>query len=255
MAVLACMFLCPPAIAQDGAIRQFDIQTLEKLGHDMYVQDQAAWRATDALMALHPQAELLKENVHGWIVEDRTDGELVRFIRTGDGGPEAAYDISYSSGKPVVSAPQDGKLTEAEKAQYAARGLAIKSVTERCGDNYNTVVLKDPVGPGWLAWALAATNNPNLIMAGGHHRLSVSADGTQVLQMDALSRSCAILEKGSAPAGKTLAGLFTTQLVSNLPVETFVFISLGQDLPIFVGTPDRSVWRIANGKISRIDTK
>lgn len=251
----AGVLVCSPAIAQDGTIRQFDIPTLERLGHDMYLQDQAAWHATDALMALHPQADLLKENVHGWIVEDRQDGELVRFIRTSDSGPEAAYDVSYTGGKPVVSVPQDRNLTDSEKGQYAARDLAIKSVTQRCGDNYNTVVLKDPAGPGWLAWALAATNNPNLIMAGGHHRLSVSADGTQVLQMDALSRSCAILEKGQAPAGKTLAGLFTTQLVSNLPVETFVFISLGQDIPIFVGTPDRSVWRIANGKISRIDAK
>lgn len=255
MAVTACLFLCPPVMAQDSAIRQFDIPTLEKLGHDMYIQDQAAWHATDALMALHPQADLVKEGVRGWIVEDRPNDELVRFIRMGDGGPEAAYDISNTSGKPAVSVPQDRKLTDAEKAQYAARDLATKSVTQRCGDNYNTVVLKDPAGPGWLAWALAASNNPNLVMAGGHHRLTVSADGTQVLQMDALSRSCAVLEKGPAPAGKTLAGVFTTQLVSNLPVETFVFISLGQNLPIFVGTPDRAVWRIANGKISRIETK
>jgi len=247
----ACALLCAPAAAQE--IRQFDIPTLEKLGHDMYIQDQASWHATDALMALHPQAELVKENVRGWIVEDQRDGQLVRFIRMGNAGPEAAYDISYASGKPVVSVPRDRNLTDSEKAQYAARDLAIKSVTQRCGDNYNTVVLKDPTGTGWLAWALAATTNPNLVMAGGHHRLTVSADGSQVVQMDALSRSCAVMQKGGAPAGGKVAGLFTTQLVSNLPVETFVFLSLDQGLPIFVMTPDRTLWRIADGKISKID--
>jgi hypothetical protein len=52
--ISVCLLFCSPAMAQDPAIRQFDIPTLEKLGHDMYVQDQAAWHATDALMALHP---------------------------------------------------------------------------------------------------------------------------------------------------------------------------------------------------------
>ncbi|HEX4636080.1 MAG TPA: hypothetical protein VH189_07840 [Rhizomicrobium sp.] len=254
IAAVVCVLSCPWAAAQEGSIRQFDVPTLEKLGHDMYLQDRAAWHASDALIAVHPQADLLKEKVRGWIVEDRPDGQLVRFIRTGDTGPEAAYDISNASGKPVVTAPQDRNLTGSEKAQYFARDLALKSVTQRCGDNYNTVVLKDPAGPGWLAWALAATSNPNLVMAGGHHRLTVSADGTQVVQMDALSRSCAMLQKGgSVPAGGKLAGLLTTQLVSNLPVETFVFLSLNQGLPIFVMTPDRTLWRVADGKISQIN--
>src|SRR6188768_623768 len=95
LAALACaMALAFPCRAQDAApeIRRFDLPTIQKLGHDMYVQDQAAWHATDALQALHPMAELQKEKVHGWIVE--AEGELVRFIRDGEGGPEAAYDIN-----------------------------------------------------------------------------------------------------------------------------------------------------------------
>jgi len=244
------------AAAQDASldIRQFDIPTLEKLGHDIYVQDQAAWHATDALFAVHPQAELASEKILGWIVEDRPEGALVRFIRQTDGGPEAAYDVSMAGAKPAVSVPKDRTLSDSEKGQYAARILALKSITQRCGDNYNTIVLKDPEGAGWLAWALAATANPNLIMAGGHHRLTVSADGSQVLRMDALSRTCAVLQKGNAPAGSKVAGLFTTQLVSTVPVETFVFLSLSQGIPIFVGTPDRVVWRVADGKIQRIAT-
>ena len=248
------LMLSGSAAAQDSSpeIRQFDIPTLEKLGHDIYVQDQAAWHASDALLALHPQADLVREKVRGWIVEERPEGQLVRFVRDSDGGPEFAYDISYSGGKAAVSVPPDRHLTDDEKAQFAARSLAIKSITQRCGDNYNTVVLKDPAGPGWIAWALAATHNPNLVMAGGHRRLTISADGAQVLQMDALSRTCAVLQKGTAPAGSKVAGLFTTQLVSTVPVETFVFLSLSQGIPIFVGTPDRVVWRVADGKIQQI---
>jgi hypothetical protein len=242
------------AMAQDAApeIRQFDIPTLEKLGQDMYAQDQAAWHATDALFALHPQAELMTEKVRGWIVEDRPEGALVRFVRLTDNGPEAAYDVSMAGAKPAISVPQDRALSDSEKAQYAARSLAIKSVTQRCGDNYNTVVLKDPEGPGWLAWALAATTNPNLVMAGGHHRLTVSADGSQVLRMDALSRTCAIIQKVGAPAGSTVAALAATQLVSNVPVETFVFLNLEHHMPLYVLTPDRTIWKIADGRIGNM---
>lgn len=251
IAVAACALFCGSAAAQDGGIRQFDIPTLEKLGHDMYIQDQTAWHATDALVALHPQAELVKENVRGWIVEDRPGGQLVRFVRMGTAGPEAAYDISYDSGKPVVSVPQDRNLTDSEKAQYAARDLAIKSITQRCGDNYNTVVLKDPAGPGWLAWALAATTNPNLIMMGGHLRLTVSADGTMVTQRDALSRSCAVFEKSEG--SRQAVSVMTTQIVSNLPVETAVFNSLEHHMPIFISTPDKSVWAVEGDKIRKLE--
>ena len=242
-----------PCLAQDAApeIRKFDLPTIQKLGRDMYVQDQAAWHATDVLQALHPMAELQKEKVHGWIVE--AEGQLVRFLRDGDTGPEAAYDISYVSGKPVVSIPQDRHLTDAERAQYGAGLLAIKSITQRCGDNYNTVVMKDPQGDGWLAWALAATFNPNLIMMGGHLRLTVSADGTTVIQRDALSRSCAIISKSEGKDAKQVDSVLITQIVSDLPLETVVFKSLEHRIPIFIGTPDRSVWAVEGDKIRKLE--
>lgn len=250
------------AFAQDAppAIRQFDIPTLEKLGHDMYVQDQAAWHATDALFVLHPQAELRKENVGGWIVEDLPDGTRVRFIRQADSGPEAAYDVSYRPGadyakdKPQISEPSDQHLSDMEKAQFYARTLAIKSITQRCGDNYNTIVLKDPEGEGWLAWALAATFNPQGVIVGGHRRLTVSADGTQVLRTDALSRSCLILDKAPSKEGDKMVALMSVQLVSEVPVETFVFLSLQHRLPFIVVTPDRTEWAIEGEHIRKLGT-
>lgn len=253
ISALACMVaLALPCRAQEGApeIRQFDLSTIQKLGRDMYVQDQAAWHATDALQALHPMAEMQTEKVGGWIVE--AEGQLVRFIRDGDAGPEAAYDISYASGKPVVSVPKDRHLSGEEMAQFGARSLAIKSITQRCGDNYNTVVLRDPQGDGWLAWALAATSNPNLIMMGGHLRLTVSADGTTIIRRDALSRSCTAINKQGEKDAKQPAGVFTTQLVSDIPVETAVFNSLEHRLPIFIGTPDKSVWAVEGDKIRKL---
>src|SRR5262245_2541016 len=123
-ASLAQMDQAPPP-----KIREFDISTIERLASDMYVQDQHAWKATEALLAKHPQAELLKERMRGWLVEDRDGIEVVRFVRDGANGPEAAYDVSFGSlrqSAPDVSVPQDRALTAIEKAKFAARSLAMR---------------------------------------------------------------------------------------------------------------------------------
>jgi hypothetical protein len=252
--IAAAVLLAWPCAAQEPEIRQFDIPTLQKLGGEIYDQDQAAWHATDALNALHPLADLQKEKVQGWIVETRPTGALVRFICDGAGGPEAAYDVSYTSGTPTVSVPSNRNLIEEEKVQYGARSLALKSVTQRCGDSYNTVVLKDPEGPGWLAWALASTHDPSLIMAGGHHRLTISADGKTVLRTDLLSRTCNAI-KNEPKAGSKPEAIITTQLVSPLPVETFFFLSLQHRIPIFVVVlaPEKTLWAVEGDKLRRIE--
>ena len=258
--IVATCSLCvslSPALAQGAGpeIRQFDIATLEKLGHEIFEQDQAAWHATDALLAQHQSAQLMAERVQGWIVEGGSNGTLVRFIRVGNGDLEAAYDIRYPAGadfardKPAVSTPDDRHLTDTERAQYSAGRLAAQSVTSKCGDNYNIVVLKDPESDGWLAWALAATENPSLVMLGGHVRLTVSVDGQKILRRDALSRSCFVMDKKDPPEGK-LAELMMTQIVSNVPVESLVFQNLQHGIPIAVGTPDGKIWEIKNGRIT-----
>lgn len=254
--IIFTMLLAGPVHAQEpppSVIRQFDIPMLEKLGRDMYAQDQAAWHANDALAELHSLEEMRKENVRGWIVVSRPQGPVVRFIRIGETGPEVAYDVSDPRGKPVVSVPANRQLADDEKAMFAARTHALASIRRDCAENYNTVVLKDPEGDGWLAWALASTTNPNLIVTLGHHRLTVSADGSKVMRADALSKACGAMSmKGED--GKVPTALVMTQLVSPLPVETYVFLSLQHPLPLVVITAKDTLWMVHDGKISKLDT-
>lgn len=244
------------AAAQDAEIRQFDIPTLEKLGRDIFEQDQAAWHATDALMALHPPAELRAESIRGWIVLSTPDGPLVRYTRLGANGMEAAYDIRIVGGQWDVSIPEDRGLTDEQKVIVAARDLAVSTVRERCGDNYNFVILRDPQSDGWLVWILASTTNPNLIMVGGHRRLTISADGTKILRTDALSRTCFVMEKPANIPERNLEAMVSTQLVSNIPVETFIFLSLQHQIPFVVLTPDKIIWGVEKGSmrpVSKLD--
>src|SRR5665213_3280277 len=133
--LVAFLLLPSPALAQDAPeIRQFDVATIEKLGHDMYSQDQAVWHATDALLAMHPPAELAQQKVRGWIVDETKTGLRVRYVRDG--------------------------ANEAEKAQVRTRAQVNGQIPRPCSERYNTVALPDPQGDGWLVWGLASTAQP-----------------------------------------------------------------------------------------------
>jgi hypothetical protein len=45
--------------------------------------------------------------------------------------------------------------------------------------------------------------------------------------------------------------MISSQLVSNTPVETFIYTSNLYRLPMYVATKDGSTWRIVNGKIHK----
>jgi hypothetical protein len=226
--------------ADAPSIREFDIPTLEKLGQDIYQQDQLAWKATDALRAR--VKDLRAEGIRGWIV----NGNRVRFIRQRGDEIEAAYDIDFREGEePRVSRSADASLSPEERAQFKARELAGADLDRPCSKNYNSVVLRDPNGHDWLVWLLAATTDPKVVMVGGHYRFTISEDGGKVLSRDALSRSCLVLTKAD-----NAVALATTQLVSDTPVETFVFLNLQHRIPFFVITPNKKMWKIENGHIS-----
>jgi hypothetical protein len=256
-APLVALLLLPlPALAQDAApeIRQFDIATIEKLGREMYEQDQFVWHATDALMAIHPASEMQQMRIHGWIVEEGPAGNRVRYIREGANGPEAAFDIGVAAGKWNVSEPQDRILNDTEKAQYQARILALKSVSRPCSGNYNTVVLQDPEGDDWLVWALASSTMPETWFVGGNYRFTISKDGSQILRADALSHGCLIMTEPAAQENQTLSAMLSSQLVSDIPVETVVFINLESKLPMIVVTPSAN-WEVRNGNIRLLEQK
>lgn len=119
------------------------------------------------------------------------------------------------------------------------------------GDGYNSIVIEDPSGPGWLVYWLAATAQAGVIPVGGHYRFTVSADGTTVERADRLSLSCLAIDRRSVPAGAETAAVFVTHLVSDTPVETHVFLSLLHDVPFAVGTAPDTIWFVDGGKILR----
>ena len=251
---LLCLMIAAPAWAtpadEPPPIRDFDIATIERLGHEMYAQDQQAWKATDVLLARVPQDQARKDKLHGWITETRGARDLVRFIRDTDTGPEAYFDVSFAGvAPPFLSEPQNRALTPEELGQYNARKLAMSATPPRCSDTYNTVALKDPQGDGWLVWVMASTKDPDALMMGGHARFTVSKDGKTVMRQDALSRGCMqFSRKDNKPGG----AMILSHVVSLTPVETHVFASLSYRVAFYLGTTDGRAWKISDGHIAGV---
>lgn len=230
-------------------IRAFDIPTIEQLAQQMYAQDRIAATASDVLLAQIPEKKAAREGVRHWITGSRDGHNLVRFIRAGDQGPEAGYDVTFAGlAEPTVSVPTDRTLTADEVAQYNARILALENIANPCSDRYNTVALRDPESDGWLVWALAATVDSDLMLIGGHYRFTISPDGKTIRVRDALSTSCLRIESSEESAGS-----FMSHVVSLTPVETHAFASLSYGRALHVGTLDGTAWRVAEGRITRVE--
>lgn len=207
------------------------------MGQEIQRQDVASWVATDALMAKFqgtPPAGLA-----GWIVVPDGRDLRVRFIRMQDDTAVAGWDVVVRNGRPgEVMDVADGVLTPQERARFRARQTAAANIGRlRCSPRMNSVVVDDPDSDGWLVWLLTSTNDANIVPMGGHYRFLISADGATVQQRDMLTNSCLPMSR-VAPQGGQTAALNISQIVSSGPVETHVFLSLQQRLPIYVVAGD-----------------
>lgn len=254
-AVLAV--LAAPALAQDRApdpipIEEWSTDKVGEIGKAIYRHDVAAWVATDVLVA-HLGDRPPPAGMMGWIVIDQGQDQLVRFIRKDGDTLRAAYDIPVHDG--VAGAPVEvsDALPPDQVARALARQTAINNIGRlRCSAQLNTVVLDDPDSDGWLVWLLTATTDANIIPFGGHYRFRISADGSTVLRRDMLSNSCINLPRQQDGPNGQPAGLVISQIVSNGPVETHVFLSLQNRLPVYVMAANQ-LFEVAGTDIRKVE--
>lgn len=259
---LAAVFFAGAVLAEpqekpQSKIRDFDLKTLEALGRQIYKQDSLAWKATDALAEKFPGAE--KTTTGGWVTIPGEETSKVYFLREGDGGPTLAYLITCPAKGDYTVEDVGGKPVPDEVLlRYHARKTAIAAVMNllsRSGHVYNFEVLSDPTRKGFIVYALESTEDANEIMAGRHFRISVSEDGMKATDVDALTNSELILQKhgGDVPKGSDVVGYSMSQIVSDKPVETYVFLSLQNKLPFYIATGENDIWKVSAGHIEKMD--
>jgi hypothetical protein len=244
----------------DSAIREFDVKTIAALGKQIFEQDGYASRATDIVFdKVGGPKELIKQKIRGWIVVKQGKSVVVRFSRMEGGSWTPAYDIVFDSPKTgVLKVAEDKTYPQNELAQFKARDLAIHSIPKLHSRAYNTVLLRDPAGKGFLVYTLAATTEENKIVVGGHYRFSISETGEKVLRIDPLFKSFLVLDKkaladAATKEGSKPAGYFVTNLVSELPLETHVFVSLLHNEPFVVTTKGGNIWVVDGSQIVKVE--
>jgi hypothetical protein len=222
------------------------------MGQAIYEQDVAAWVATDALLA-HLAGAPAPPGTSGWIVVDEGETQRVRFIRQDSGNLTSAFDVVVRDGHAgAVEVPADGSLTVPETASWRARQTAIANIGRlRCSQNLNTVVFDDPDSDGWLVWLLTSTTDSNIVPIGGHYRFRISADGSTVLRRDILSNGCMNIPRQADERGEP-AALVVSQIVSHGPVETHVFLSIQNQLPIYVIAGDE-IFEVDGPRIRKVE--
>jgi hypothetical protein len=119
---------------------------------------------------------------------------------------------------------------------------------------YDYVVMSDPDGKRLLVYALGKTGQPGEFVLAGHVRVTVSADGTRVEQIDRLSETMLVASERNSglPAGYKLAALYFNQIVSKKPVETFIYLASLARKNIYVQTPNGKLW-VVNSRSMEID--
>lgn len=233
--------------AVGSEIREFSLPVVEKLGREVSRRDSIAARAADIIAESHPLAKSLKRR--GWITELRPGGDVVYIIAETAAGSCLAYEVTFQGSKrPAVQDKRGQPLPMEIAVRYKAREAALRALEGKFFDiNYNFEVLDDPDGSGFLVYALAATNKKGEFPTGGHYRVTVSSDGSRVERVDLLSQF--IMQR--AEPGAKIEYIVSTQVASNIPVETWLYSSNLYQVPVMLGTMDGSTWLINKGQIHK----
>lgn len=159
-------------------------------------------------------------------------------------------------GNELTRASQSPDRGASDPIRKRAKQTAVAALRGKLFNlRYDYVVLNDPDGKRFLVYALGRTAKADEVVLAGHFRVTVSPDGAKAERVDALSHSVLVAsDREPRPrAGYTPVALYFNQIVSNKPVETFIYLANLARKNIYVGTPDGKIW-VVNNRGMNVDT-
>lgn len=249
LVLMTLFILCINVFAEEIAPSTGEIAKIEKRGKEIADYERAAIRATDLLLTSKPDQSKLEIYIainhdgiwmvyFGKISEDRNEFIVAHFYSCPNG--------LFREMKVV----QNVKVASKDILPLAkAIKLALRSIETRF-PKYNTNVFRE--GNGTITVYLTPGNEkPEVILFGGDYKLSISPDGTKVLNRTLFHKSVLELPLHMKD-GRESAGAFHTHVLNDLPTETDIALILlnPQLAPHFIAGP---IWfsRIdVNGKIT-----
>ena len=236
-----------------------------ELGRQLYFLDKASAIGTDVVRDQVP--DFGSRGVGGWLTVRMADDA---------GKPADAFGVIFFTkdeprrtlftvrvplkGKPTVEEAKPPKvMDELGVRMCRARQAAIDAIPHGRRPINPVVLPGGAVGrPEDIAvYLLAAEQIPGEMVFGIHHRVLVSGDGGTVKQVLPLSKSALVIPppEQNMPKDAVPVAAYVTQIVTDWPLETHVFVSLlhGRQ-PIYVIT-NRGLWLVTGDKIALVDDK
>ena len=252
-----CLALGPAAFAANRALQVYDVPTAEHLARTLYDQERRVGIASEMVRDYYDPEQ---ERIVGFVTQQHADGLTVRFIRAGADGLEPVIDAVFDRELllPALKAVAGEHLSPAEVAQAKARQQVASDVQSRCNGRYNTLVTTEPAGKRLLVYGIGISDTPDRIMVGGHVRFTVSADGERIERVEPLSSTCAVVGRDqfdSAADSEGTKGVGMRSPLADVPLETHALMSLLYDVPLFVMTADKAMWKVQQGKMTKVKGK
>lgn len=225
------------------------IADAERRAAAMYQADQLAWFASDYVREkrlVHPR------KFRGYVAVPRPDGSGdVYYLRNGGKKPTALLVHLDAQRRPVSHDSIDDVPPDVTiRADALATALAGKP--RLCTRTPNTIIFKE--GEDWLVYVMSGTDDANAVLIGGHTRMRVSGDASEVLEVEPSANTCFTLERPDTEKGFTPKFAFMTHARSTTPTEFHVFQSLTYRVPFIVGT-STSLWEIIDGRITKLEDR
>jgi hypothetical protein len=222
------------------------IEEAQKAGGYVFARYDLQRRATEILAAEgveDPRIQGITMGVDG--------GQLVvRFVGEVEGRllvlREVFFDKQDVGHLLVEEAPREVPIKE--RLIYSSKQAALGARTMRCVERYVAVPSYVPPFPqaGRDIYLIPVPEDPNVVPLGGFARVRVGVDGTTVMEAEALSKSCLMMDEPDR--AEELAMLMSSHLVSSTPVASHVFVSMLIEKPLAVVT-DAGLWSVAGGTI------
>jgi len=244
--VLACLLCCAPiTLAQKSApLSRDQLAEITARGRFLAEYDQAAWHATDAVMATHPKQDsgsrfVCQKSEKTWTCvfgHLGTDKFLIDY--------EAVQGTSleqFQVKRHDPPAEDTGYYFAAVKAMLVA-GKDFQFTAEN--RPYNPSVLPAPSGQ-WYVYMVPAQTKKGVFPLGGDARYLVTAEGNTVVEKRQLHKS--ILETtAQTPQGTKIASGFHSHVLTDVPEDTDVFFVLTRRplVPEMIGTGKKQMYEV-----------
>jgi hypothetical protein len=206
-------------------------------GHAPFEYDQAAWHASDALLATHPD----KSSLGRFIAHKSESGWTVVFGRLSE--QRDKFVVAYEATQGATLKEFTVRKLDPPREDTSFYLAAAKGVETALHDfhreqrPYNVAVLPAPSGQLYV-YVLPAQTKAGVYPLGGDARYLISPDGGTIVEKCQLHKSILETQPRSVPKGATPAGGFHTHVLSDVPEDTDVLYVLTREPsePEFIGT-------------------